>query len=336
MGISWPLPPEVIGIFQNKATGFVLDSNAKKEVYALEANGGDFQQWKVVRNADGYYVITNKATGFVLDSNAKKEVYTGDFNGGTYQQWNVVRNADGYFVITNKATGFVLDSNANKKVYTLEANGTDFQQWRSLALGSGHEPTVRVHVDTSEVPEPRRLGTEGWPASSRSGIRRSRRCSRARDSRPRATWRFLFKKDMPGTAPAYTQGSRITIAADWVKQHPEDFGMVIHELSHIIQSYQGENPGWLVEGVADYVRFVRFEPDSGGLSYPKPNSSYRDGYRTTARFLGWIEAYDQDIVKRLNRAMREGKYTDELFKESTGKDLDGLWREYVKDSPSRG
>ena len=40
--------------------------------------------------------------------------------------------------------------------------------------------------------------------------------------------------------------------AQWISDHPDDFGMVIHELIHVIQAYPaaGDKPGWLVEGIA--------------------------------------------------------------------------------------
>lgn len=50
------------------------------------------------------------------------------------------------------------------------------------------------------------------------------------------------------------------IAADWVKSQPNDFGMVVHELTHLVQRYPPGSPGWLVEGIADYIRAKYFEP----------------------------------------------------------------------------
>ena len=40
---------------------------------------------------------------------------------------------------------------------------------------------------------------------------------------------------------------------------------MIHETCHVVQRYRGRgNPGWLVEGVADYVRFFVYEPGKAG------------------------------------------------------------------------
>ncbi len=132
-------PPTAMPLFKfvvlrNKETGFVLDSNAAKNVYTHDANGGDFQQWHFIPRAETTFVLQNKATGFVLDSNAAKDVYTHDANGGDFQQWQFTRSNDGTYVLRNKATGFVLDSDRAKHVYTHDANGGAFQQW-------GIEPT---------------------------------------------------------------------------------------------------------------------------------------------------------------------------------------------------
>jgi hypothetical protein len=118
-----------------------------------------------------------------------------------------------------------------------------------------------------------------------------------------------------------------------VTAHPDDWGMVIHELTHVIQDYRrpDRNPGWLVEGIADYVRFFHYEPGPSIGRFDPQGASYRDGYRTTARFLAWVEkAHQKDIVRKLNQALREERYKDELFKAYTGQPLDDLWAEFLK------
>lgn len=145
-----------------------------------------------------------------------------------------------------------------------------------------------------------------------------------------------FRRDMAGVA--VTSGTRIACAADWFRRNRdgEAAGAVVHELVHVVQRYgrvRGgrPNPGWLVEGVADYLRWFHFEPAS---QRPRPNPArahYTDSYRTTAAFLNYtVEVCDRDIVRKLNAAMREGKYSEELWKESTGKTLDELWADYVQ------
>lgn len=130
---------------------------------------------------------------------------------------------------------------------------------------------------------------------------------------------------------AFASGNRITCAADWFKKHPDDQGAVIHELVHVVQQYRSRrNPGWLVEGVADYIRWMKYEPVE---KRPRPNparAKYTDSYRTTGAFLDYVASvHDDRIVVRLNQAMREGRYGPELWKEYTGSTVDELWEFYI-------
>jgi hypothetical protein len=135
---------------------------------------------------------------------------------------------------------------------------------------------------------------------------------------------------------AYTAGTRVVCAGPWFKQNldGEAVGAVVHELVHVVQQYGrirgNRNPGWLVEGVADYIRWFRYEPEH---LRPRPNlarAKYTDSYRTTAAFLNWLmEKHDNQLIRKLNAAMREGKYRPELWQELTGKTVDELWADYV-------
>lgn len=137
-------------------------------------------------------------------------------------------------------------------------------------------------------------------------------------------------KNMEGVA--YTSGTDVVCAAAWFKAHPDDQGAVIHELVHVAQQYRSRrNPGWLVEGVADYLRWFKYEPVS---KRPRPNpdrAKYTDSYRTTAAFLEYVAAnHDHEIAVRMNQAMRQGRYQPELWQQYTGKTVDELWADYVK------
>jgi hypothetical protein len=139
--------------------------------------------------------------------------------------------------------------------------------------------------------------------------------------------RLVIRKHID--APAYTAGNVITIDGQWITAHPNDLGMVIHELTHVVQQYPdgGPKPGWLVEGIADYVRWWRYEPDS---PRPRlgPNATYHDAYRTTAAFLAWVSYhYNESLVPELDRAMRERRDPMPLFKKLTGKSPEDLWTE---------
>ena len=152
------------------------------------------------------------------------------------------------------------------------------------------------------------------------------------DWTPPETIRLVMKKELG--APGVTSGATIQVSARWVSEHPDDFGLVIHELTHVVQAYPngGDKPGWLVEGIADYIRYWRFEPEKPHAP-PGPKSSYRDGYGTTAAFLAWlVHKHDHRIVHRLDEALRKGQYRDAIFRDATGKDLDALWQEFVAEN----
>ena len=138
---------------------------------------------------------------------------------------------------------------------------------------------------------------------------------------------------------AMAGGGRITGSTKFFKAHPDDLGAMIHETVHIIQRYRSRNnPGWLVEGVADYVRFFKFEPGKIG-PINADRAHYNNSYRVTARFLDYVtEKYDKALVLKLNKAMREGAYKEDLFKELTGKtlpELDEEWRASLKASAKK-
>lgn len=147
---------------------------------------------------------------------------------------------------------------------------------------------------------------------------------------------FLFPKEvtlyfdpaMKGVAHA--ADGKITISAAYVRAHPDDRGMVAHELTHVVQSYPAGGPGWLVEGIADWVRIVHFEPQAARPKLTRL-ASYKDAYKTTAMFLEWCEKqHGAGLVVNLNAALRVGKYRDELWKEITGKSVDNLWADFTK------
>lgn len=49
----------------------------------------------------------------------------------------------------------------------------------------------------------------------------------------------------------------------------------------------------------------------------------------TAAFLAYlVETYDKDIVRKLNRALRDGRYEEDLFQQLTGKTVQELEEEW--------
>ncbi len=143
----------------------------------------------------------------------------------------------------------------------------------------------------------------------------------------------------PGTGVAATGGTDVTVSTKWVEgqlkkaEWNEAVGAVVHELVHVVQQYKTRgNPGWLVEGIADYMRWFHFEPQARRPKLRNPaTAKYTDSYQTTAGFLEYVvKNHDHELVVKLNAAMRQGRYQRDLWKEYTGLTVQELWNEYVR------
>ncbi len=160
---------------------------------------------------------------------------------------------------------------------------------------------------------------------------------------------FEYKDDMGGT-PAYATGHRISLNVGWYRGQleREARGCAVHEMVHTVQSYWGgrrnnrnalPTPGWVTEGIADYIRWFLYEPESRGAEIHRGNlgnAKYDASYRITANFLDWVvRTQDEDLLQKLNQAAREGKYEEDLWKRWTGKTLEELGEEWRKGHEER-
>jgi hypothetical protein len=149
---------------------------------------------------------------------------------------------------------------------------------------------------------------------------------------PEQTITIMFKDPITGAAYTNAQAGEITISANWVRKHPEDIGMVIHELTHVVQCYPRSKNGadlfWIGEGVADYIRYFEFEPEK--RQHVDRKQTYLKGYGTAAAFLDWIQrTHATTLVEKLNARLRIGEYTEELFEDYAGATLTWLWNQYA-------
>ena len=145
---------------------------------------------------------------------------------------------------------------------------------------------------------------------------------------------YRLRTDMDG--PAAAGGGNINLNAKWVTKVPKEaVGASVHEMVHIVQAYgKGNTPGWLVEGIADYIRWFVFEPETRGAEITERNigtARYDGNYRISANFLDWaFRTYSRDgkLLQTLNATLRDGAYTDDFWKAKTGKtltELNDLW-----------
>jgi hypothetical protein len=163
---------------------------------------------------------------------------------------------------------------------------------------------------------------------------------------PPAHFTIRFRDDMPRGVPAMTQANEISCSASWFRRERDRqaLGAVVHEMVHIVQHYgharrrgSAPAPGWLVEGIADYVRWFKYEPQTHGADIRDPEKAKFDGsYRVTANFLDWVtRTYDAHLVTKLNTALRGGTYSESLWKEYTGKtarELGKEWKQSLRQS----
>lgn len=204
---------------------------------------------------------------------------------------------------------------------------------REIAVGS--EPKIaafkypiEIALDVADAPEMKEWGEKVIRICEKEY---PRICDllKSEGFKPTTQIRMAFKSDYNGVAEA--SGNRIRGSVKYFKANPKDIGAMVHETAHCVQLYRGRNnPGWLVEGVADYVRFWQYEPGKAGkLSVDK--AQYNGSYRTTAAFLAFVtDKYEPKLVTKLNATMREGKYDVTIWKTLTGKSVEELnqeWRE---------
>jgi hypothetical protein len=54
--------------------------------------------------------------------------------------------------------------------------------------------------------------------------------------------RLEFKKTL--RVPALCHGTTVEVNSEWVRKKPDDYGMVIHEITHVAQQLEGAPAGW--------------------------------------------------------------------------------------------
>jgi hypothetical protein len=194
-------------------------------------------------------------------------------------------------------------------------------------------PTPPVVIDVSDFPE-----GEAWAKQAKALVETwyptVTSWLATEDFKAPSEIKLVFKKEI--SAPAYASGGTITVNGKWITQRPDDLGMMIHELVHVVQQYPNSRnkPGWLVEGIADYIRWWRYEPElhstKGRTKIDVAKAKYTDSYRTTGMWLAWSgRTYHMGLVPALDRAMRKREDPMLVFKALTGKDADELWKEFV-------
>jgi predicted alpha-1,2-mannosidase len=337
-------------------------SNAAPEaVYQSECYGSDFA-YTFPAPKDGHYLVRLHFAE-IFDNGAGNRIENIQINGQTVltnldifaaagglnkalvrEFQDITPDAQGNIVIRIAAASGSPDQNAKISGIEILKQGTADQ---AGASGSFTIKTVdgksEITIDTAAAPE-----LQDWAGNKLAPVL--------------AEWYPKIVALLPSegfTAPthftitlkpmdgvAYTAGTDVTANSTWLKSEigGEAIGSLVHESVHVVQQYglarrnnpnATRSPGWLVEGMADYVRWFKYEPQSHGADIvwmrhlrnfsPRYNASYR----VSANFLDWVtEKYDRNIVTELNAAMREGRYDGDLWKKFTGKTEQELGAEW--------
>lgn len=140
----------------------------------------------------------------------------------------------------------------------------------------------------------------------------------------------LFIDDMGGVA--YTSSDQIHVSASYIQGYSgnvktEFTGVLYHEMTHVWQwNGNGQAPGGLIEGIADYVRLKAGYAPSHWVKAGQ-GDRWDQGYDVTARFLDYCNGLRNGFVGELNKKMRNG-YSNNYFVDLLGKTVDQLWKDY--------
>jgi hypothetical protein len=157
----------------------------------------------------------------------------------------------------------------------------------------------------------------------------------AKEDKKKTLHKVEFFIDTSYHGVAATDNGRVVFSSAYMTKHPGDVDVVTHEVMHIVQNYgESAGPGWLTEGIADFAR-NQFGVDNAGAKWSMPDykstQHYDNSYRITARFLFWLEKnVKKGLVKKLDKALRDHTYTNDIWVKLTGKNLDMLWEDYSK------
>jgi hypothetical protein len=221
----------------------------------------------------------------------------------------------------------------SRKVKTFSRRGVLATGAALLACGPARAATLQldVEMDYSAAPQLQAYAEEvkrrafGWwgiinDALSFPGYRPATRIF------------MRFANDMPLGKAGLTHDVNINLNAPYIIEHPVEYNLVAHEMVHVYQHYQHPTPVWLVEGVADYVRYYVMFPQDRERLYDPSGADYNRGYTQGAALLDWVErTHGVGSVRLLNATLYHGGNGEKLLSKMTGLSLDQIWAKVIAD-----
>ena len=195
-------------------------------------------------------------------------------------------------------------------------------------LGEIPKKTIKLEIDTSEAPD-----AEEWAQRAKSRVLywypKVVALLDGEDAVAEIpddfTIRLVFKPI------DYAAGREITVSSKYIKANPGDFGLVIHETTHVAQRYPRVREVWAMEGMTDYIRYFITEPRSKNKWRVDPQrSKYTDSYGTTATFFNWIvEEKDPEFIRKIHRVFRSRQSVERFCEQEYNTTLAELWNEFI-------
>lgn len=232
------------------------------------------------------------------------------------------------FVVGFSSVGAALPAASEKPAATKPAGRPVL---KITTTPTGYKQPISALVDINDAPDLKEWATRAANFALKWYPEIDRQLASENFDAPR-TFVLVFRD---GDGVAATSGHTITINAKFVRKHPDDIGMVAHELVHVIQKYP-RGFGWVTEGIADYIRYYVVEPDSKNARFNPDRQDYKGGYQPAAALLNWIEkTRGPGIVAKLNQALRNGKYDKDTFKTIVGDDAETMWGKFKESLKKR-
>ena len=197
-------------------------------------------------------------------------------NGGTVVVKKVGQEA-AYATITIDGKSQEIDAFEPLSQVPEAARAAVEEAWNEL--GEIPKKTIKVDIDVSDAPD-----AAEWAERARSRVLywypkvvAMLDGEEAVDKIPDDFTIKLIFKDMDGVA--YAAGREITVSTRHIKRNPKDFGLVVHETTHVAQAYPGVRETWAMEGATDYIRYYVTEARSNNHWAINPRTSkYTDSY----------------------------------------------------------
>ena len=210
-----------------------------------------------------------------------------------------------------------------------EARGVVDEAWNQL--GEIPKKTINVEIDVTDAPD-----ALEWAERAKSRVLywypkvvALLDGDAAVDKIPEDFTIKLIFKDMDGVA--YAAGNEITVSSRYIKRNPKDFGLVVHETTHVAQRYPRCRETWAMEGETDYIRYYITEARTKNHWRIDPEKSkYTDSYGITASFYDWIiRNYDSGFLTKLHRVFRVQGSVERFFVEEYDATCQELWDEFI-------